>query len=792
MSEKIHIGDFAENLRDAFHYPKTNANRYERQTSSTLDFKENIRSLVAFEEDGIGKVIMKTFKPLEISKDESKILTNSNNPSRPFILAWKENEISTIWIEFVDKKWQISYVESGLNANNTTTQSVHRSDHLCIHPTMCISKGVPYIFWSGYDEKENKFSIYSSKLEDKGWSKPKIHSKGIGNCFRPDACSNDRSILIAWDQSHEEKQYIRLQEIEISNGEVCEYTMSRKGERFIYPKVAVRDCSTYSVACISISDVIDENLGIVDHKTGIAFAEISKKNLTIYPSCVAHLNEGLLGIKNYTPYFGIRRKCNLVATGKGDIWLFWEMRFEDEREDVIINFKKDNLSYEHYGYLIGMKFDGKNWGTPLMLHQGGTCYSIAGFNKKGELGIAFLDQANIFILPEFKQKFINVEEGIVLEIDRRGEERWNKPLTPAIKEQRYYANVREKKLALYWVDTHVHSNFSPDAEGEPDELILYGRDIAGLDAMAMVDNDYYPHAGLMKAEWLIQQELAKAYTIPGEFVVFPGYEFTCHEKTINPNFNHRYVIYPKGGQYFSRLDAETRIVGDLAKKVQETYGIMVAHHPTWDLTGGVEDQYVEICSSWRISIEEKDFIKQHLLKDQKFAFIGSSDTHRACPGLGGALTGIFAEELEPNSLFEGYKKRRTIATQGLKILIDFKIGNLFIGEEGSANKNSLINLKVNSPEELEFVEIICNDRIVKRYENPGKSLFDEIYDTQVYSGTHFYYVRVKAVGNPSFNEPQSIKTQHSGPFIREGDYSFNFARAKGPFAWSTPIWVEIN
>jgi hypothetical protein len=795
MSKQERIEDFAVNLREAFHYPKVNENRYERRTTSTMDSEGNIWGLISFEEQGQRKLLLKYTADCKGLESASRILADKYSPSKPFIIAQDGGKVSVSWIEFDEGKWNVVYAEVGGDGNILSRESVYKSTYACMHPTICIAADRTYVIWVGYDESNNSFAIYSSALNPQGWSIPRKHSKGQGNCFRPAACSNGKSILIAWDQCLEGLQQIQLQEISLDGCIISEHTISSKSERVFYPQVAVRDNSTYSIACIAISDVEDDRLGIVDHSTGIVFSEIRNGVHNIYSDWVAYLNEGLLGIENYTPYFGIRRKCSLAADEQGSLWLLWEMRFEKEREDTIIDFEKEKLCYEHYGYLVGARFNGQNWEEPVILHQGGTCYSIAGFTKGGKLGITYLDQANVYDLPTLKQRYLDVDKGIKLEINREGESRWNKKLEPEtnkIKEQRYYAVAGEEKLNLYWADTHVHSNFSPDAEGEPDELIHFGRDIAGLDAMAMVDNDFYPHAGLMSSEWQIHQELARVYTVPGKFVVFPGYEFTCHEKVIEPNFNHRYVIFPEKGPYFSRLDPETRDVKSLAKKISQTDGIMVAHHPNWKLTGEKVDQFVEVCSSWRISIEEKNFIKHRLIEGQKFAFIGSSDTHRACPGLGGALTGIFAEELEPNKLFEGYKKRRTIATQGLRLLIDFSIGDLFIGDEGAINKSTPVRIRVESPEELEYVEIFCDDRIVKRYERPGKQLIHEFVDTYVSSGQHFYYVRVKAIGDPSFNEPNSNKDEYSGPFIREGRYSFNFARAKGPFAWSTPIWISIS
>ena len=76
-----------------------------------------------------------------------------------------------------------------------------------------------------------------------------------------------------------------------------------------------------------------------------------------------------------------------------------------------------------------------------------------------------------------------------------------------------------------------------------------------------------------------------------------------------------------------------------------TEAILVAHHCTWQLRKPGFDRLVEVCSSWRVCIEEADFIIKRLLSGDRFGFVGSSDSHRACPGMGGALTGLYASEL---------------------------------------------------------------------------------------------------------------------------------------------------
>ena len=197
-----------------------------------------------------------------------------------------------------------------------------------------------------------------------------------------------------------------------------------------------------------------------------------------------------------------------------------------------------------------------------------------------------------------------------------------------------------------------------------------------------------------------------------KFIIFPGYEYTYHDEKLQPNFNHRYVLYPrKGGKIFRRVDKGSETIHKLAKKVENSDALMFAS-PVMEAYRVRLRQKCRVCSSWRVCIEEKILLLKVEIRE-RFAFIGSSDTHRAVPGLGGALTGIYAKEHTPESLFEAYRQRRTIATQGLKTVIDFTVGGIFIGGEGIIENIPEIKLYIKCENQIEYAEIIRDGDVIK-------------------------------------------------------------------------------
>ncbi len=138
----------------------------------------------------------------------------------------------------------------------------------------------------------------------------------------------------------------------------------------------------------------------------------------------------------------------------------------------------------------------------------------------------------------------------------------------------------------------------------------------------------------------LQMDQSRHYTAAGEFVVFPGYEFTYHRHDLQPSHNHRIVVYPEaGGHMFRRLDREACSDRKLMRRLRHMPAMAYPHHGTYRIMNPELEWNVEVCSSWRVYIEELDFTLNQLRQGHRFGFIGSSDTHRSVPGLGGGADG---------------------------------------------------------------------------------------------------------------------------------------------------------
>lgn len=374
----------------------------------------------------------------------------------------------------------------------------------------------------------------------------------------------------------------------------------------------------------------------------------------------ADLREGLLAERWYKSYSGLRRNPMLTVGPDGEVTLCWEVRVEAEQSHT-------------RGHLMCRVLQGDNtWGPRHALHRGGCGYAVPpGCGPEG-VGAWFLD---------FSQPVQKMLSHVVVAAppgpDRRrpGDPwaRWSPAVVRRKDEPRHGVRVGEKTYHLFWADTHCHSGFSPDAEGEVDELV---------------------------------------------------------------------------------------------------------------------ERNVEVCSSWRVCMEETDVTMKQLLGGRRLGFIGSSDGHRCVPGLGGALTGVYAEALARESLHEVYTARRLVATQVARVVVHMRVSGAFIGESGNSDGAPLIDLIVEAPGPIECVDVIRNGSVLVSARSGCPRHEIHAMDPEAAVGRHFYFARVKMVGDPSWGigpERRDLRAHST-----EGEYPHNLARARGVFAWSSPIWITVT
>lgn len=368
---------------------------------------------------------------------------------------------------------------------------------------------------------------------------------------------------------------------------------------------------------------------------------------------------------------------------------------------------------------------------------------------------------------------------------------------------RILVSAREPKYKLYFGDIHIHSGWSVDGRGTPDYSYIYARDAMNLDFACLTEHDPTDQ------RWENIKAKARELYQPGRFATMSAYEWTGHKFEAG----HKNVYYRDwegpilrsnflDNQQF-RVVAQTRDAFDLWQKLRAhgqsgKTALTIPHHPAAKMFPVPWDQYdpefqrcVEVYSSWGNSecadgprqiqngggALKGHFVQDALAAGQKLGFVGASDSHSGRPGYPGhgriyfdydysywntdvytgGITGIYAEELTREAVFDAIQSRRCYAATGVRIIVDFKADGHWMGEEYKSNEAPHFSAKVIGTAPIESVTLVKNN--ADYYHVPGTThkMEFEYGKTEPPKEADFYYLRV--------------------------------IQQDGEMAWSSPIWI---
>lgn len=342
---------------------------------------------------------------------------------------------------------------------------------------------------------------------------------------------------------------------------------------------------------------------------------------------------------------------------------------------------------------------------------------------------------------------------------------------------------------IYWGEIHAHSEIS-DGLGSAERYYDYARNEVWLDFCALGD-----HGG-GDAFWGLCVDAARDFDEPGRFVALLGYEW-------------RWKV-GHGNVYGIDLDLPVHADDEreaLFELVRAGKAIIIPHHTNdplmtrapsfqWDLFDRDLIHAAEICQM-RGSFE-KDELGDHVMfggfgsslqsalaKGFKFGFTGGTDNHcgrpaspmytafHSAPNVGSAntcdlgdvtmkptlsgLTAVFAKELTREAVFTAIRSRQTYATTGARILLNFEVNDLRMGQEGPVKGPAAVKVRVAGTAPLKAVTIVRNNEDVKTFAGEGMDQEVAWEDPNPEPGA-WYYARV--------------------------------AQTDGHHAWASPVFVQ--
>ena len=508
---------------------------------------------------------------------------------------------------------------------------------------------------------------------------------------------------------------------------------------------------------------------------------------------IASLNYGLLTDFSVHPqlgHMGRRLHPILKSAAAGGVWLFYGAKAD-----------QGSFTLESKGRLCAQRCVGGKWSEPSNVIEGNVFYELP---HNGTVGEEVYLLSRDIELDELHLQKAALSDALPLvpaecrTVDMSGWKDIALPL-PEIRRKEHECNQlpgRDSgRYRLFWGDLHVHSAVSIECEGEPDELAHYARDKALIDVLTLSDNDHFWNKFTRKNQCYMRDYewdhvLANALVTnePGRFAMFPGYEMTIggdHRKERNhlstmadDDEMEREVFHFKDEVRKALAAGKRRTNKDLVEclawaKKKGYLPLPHAHVNWWTLVDTDVQCAVDVCSAWERNIERYDIYFDYLNQGCKFGFTGSSDSHYRNPGLGGALTGIWAERLDRRSILEALRARRCYATAGQRIVIEFTINDRMVGSSTIVAEDPVLKWRVVGHDQEYILRIHRDGRLMHedRFIGRAEGELREFKFIECRQGRHYYYLEVLS--------PALIP-----------DYPSNVAHALGARAWSSPIWVE--
>ncbi len=323
----------------------------------------------------------------------------------------------------------------------------------------------------------------------------------------------------------------------------------------------------------------------------------------------------------------------------------------------------------------------------------------------------------------------------------------------------------------------------------------YVRDVMRLDFASAAEHDT---RDFDERAWERTQAIADAFYEPGEFTTFYGYEWTA-----TPVEGHHVILYKEGGckvlDHF-QYPAKTTVYAALDQ--QEKPALMIPHamwpqpdHGIWDDVNNTYRVVGEVYSLWNsrfllqpgddpqrfeLGLDDRWSYQYAWHRGHKIGVIGSTDNHTGHPGANsytadtqhaGGLACVWAAGNTRESIWEALESRRTYATTGTRILLEFKADGHWMGEEYSTTEAPTFVVKVAGTNTIDAVELVKHDGSgyrTLRAERPGTDVCVFEHTDEAFAGEGMYYVRVAQV---------------------DEHYRSPWAHTTAEWAWSSPIWI---
>ena len=308
-----------------------------------------------------------------------------------------------------------------------------------------------------------------------------------------------------------------------------------------------------------------------------------------------------------------------------------------------------------------------------------------------------------------------------------------------------------KNKQVYFADLHNHCNISY-GHGSLHDALKNGRqrlDICSITGHAhwpdMPDRDgkidhiidfHEKGFSKLKSGWPEVLRIMQAYNREGEYLVFPGFEIHSMDAGDYTLVSKRFdaeIMYPES------IDELQSLLRD-RPELRSRY-LAFPHHIgyapgrrgiNWEKFSGDVFPLVEIYSMHGCAeTDENDHPFLHTMgpgsgvgtmryglgpAGARFGVLGNTDHHSAHPGsYGHGFSGVWAESLEREAIWEALHQRRTYALTADKMKLKFAVNGAAMGSSAPLQPTQKIEFELQAGGALDYVDIIKNGKILSRY-----------------------------------------------------------------------------
>ena len=312
-------------------------------------------------------------------------------------------------------------------------------------------------------------------------------------------------------------------------------------------------------------------------------------------------------------------------------------------------------------------------------------------------------------------------------------------------------------LTLLWGDLHAHSIYSkciPSANGTPDEMLRYERDVLKLDVIALLEHTQF--MSLAEVIWDFDRLEAEA----GGRILLYGTEPGIHP-------GRHTNIHATSRGVFDRICSLCRVKGGSDRAA--SYRALLEAFPDGQTVairhfhGDTDIDNAESATSFEPRLEvameamqgrannllgnngKAGFPSNYLNHGFKIGLVGGSDHFRETEAVNRyCLTGFWVRERSAAGIWEALRNRRTLAVSNAKVAIWATLEGKSIGEEVAATGPLRFHVALAAARPIRRVTLIRDGEVLPWTAVGAKNAALTLEDKTSAPGRHWYVVTAEA------------------------------------------------